>query len=133
LKKNSILFIVFVVVFLASCSQSVEYSILDEETANNMAAVSVYIEELESRKSDFKGYKVFDTSGGKKIVVISTGEPNKTFKVHKVEKSSKDTAITIVQTELPSEQRNSFVVIRLDEIVGAFYVFERVQYEGTQK
>jgi hypothetical protein len=129
--KRTTVLLLTVFIILTSCSQSVDYTILDEETVNNMTVVSDYVEELQSRKPDYKGYKVFDTSDGNKVVVISSGEPNKTFKVHKVEKSSKDTGITTVQTDLPSEQKNPYVAISLDEIVGAFYVFERVQYEGT--
>lgn len=120
-----------IVVILTSCTETVDYTILDKEKVNNMSAVSTYIDELQSSNSRYKGYKIFDISDSNKVVVISSGEPNKTLKIHNIENSSKDTAITIVQTDLPSKQKNSYLVIRLDEIIGAFYVFERVQYEGT--
>ncbi|NMD69361.1 hypothetical protein HHO41_03605 [Bacillus sp. DNRA2] len=131
MKKNILLILMLIVVFLTSCTQTVDYTILDKEKVNSMSAVSTYIDELQSSNSGYKGYKIFDISDSNKVVVISSGESNKTLKIHNIENSSKDTAITIVQTDLPSKQKNSYVVIRLDEIIGAFYVFERVQYEGT--
>jgi nitrate reductase NapAB chaperone NapD len=128
-KNIAFIFILFVG-FLTSCSQSADYTILDDETINNMPTVSTYVEKLQSDNLDYKGFKVFDTSDGK-VVVISSGEANKTLKVHKIEKSSKDTGVIVLQSDTHSEQKNPYVAINLDEIVGAFYVFERVQYQGT--
>lgn len=131
MKKHIVLINIFIVYFLTSCSQAVDYSILDEKTVDNLTSVAAYVDELQASNTDYKGFKVFDTSDGKKVVVISSGEPNRTLRVNQVEQSSKDTSITVVEVDLPSEQKNSYVVVRLDEIVGAFYVFEKVQYEGN--
>lgn len=131
MKKYIVLILILIVVLLTSCTQTVDYTILDEEKIHSMTAVSTYLDELQSSNAEYKGYKVFNISDLNKVVVISSGEPNKTLKIHNIEKSSKDTGITIVQTDLPSEQKNSYVAIELDEIIGALFVFERVKYDGT--
>jgi type II secretory pathway pseudopilin PulG len=71
LNRSIILVIILFVGFLTSCLQSVDYTILDEETVNNMTAISAYVDELQSCKLEYKGYKVFDTSDGNKVVIIS--------------------------------------------------------------
>ena len=129
MKKIILLSVSLFIIFLTGCVPSVEYSVLEEEEINDIPEVSNYVNELQSADNTYKGYKVFDTSDEDKVVVISSGEEKKALKVFEVTKSGVDTAVTVI--ELNSEQSNPIVVIRMNEIVGAFYVFERVQYDGT--
>ncbi|MGM7702388.1 hypothetical protein ACSVDE_11740 [Pseudalkalibacillus sp. Hm43] len=131
--KRLILFcLMCLTIILTSCSQSPDYSVLEEEEIKDLPTVSGYIKELQTNKKEYQGYKIFDSADDKKVVVISSGNGKSVVKVNQVEQSSKDTAITILQTDQASEHENSYVVVQIEEIVGAFYVFERVEYEEAQ-
>jgi hypothetical protein len=108
-----------------------DYTLLQEDEIKDIPDVLNYISELQSKNDKYKGYKVFNTSEGDKIVVISSGIENKTLKINEANKSSSDTALTVVGTEIKSGHKNSYIAVKIDEIVGAFYVFEKVQYEGS--
>lgn len=108
-----------------------EYIELQEDELKDIPDVFDYVNQLQTTDNKYKGYKVFNSTKGNKVVVISSGKENITLKVNEATKSGLDTSITVVETELNSGQANSYIVVKVDEIVGAFYVFERVQYDGT--
>ncbi|MFB3166582.1 hypothetical protein P5G62_005615 [Neobacillus sp. 179-C4.2 HS] len=131
MNKTILLSFLLFIFLLSGCSKSMDYTLLKEDEIKEIPDVLKYVNELQSKNDKYKGYKVFNTSDGDKIVVISSGIENKTLKINEANKSSSDTALTVVETEITSGHKNSYIVVKIDEIVGAFYVFERVQYEGS--
>lgn len=104
---------------------------MEEGEIKDIPEVINYVNELQAKNDKYKGYKVFNTSNGDNIVVISSGVKNITLKIYEAGISSLDTTITVSKTEIKSGHNNSYIAVKIDEIVGAFYVFERVQYAGT--
>ncbi len=133
MKKLILYCLVCLTIILTSCSQSPDYSVLEEEAINNLPTVSGYIKDLQTNNKDYQGYKIFDSTGDEKVVVISSGNGKNVLKVNQVEQSSKDTVVTVVQIDQASEQENSYVVVQIEEIVGAFFVYERFKYEESQR
>jgi hypothetical protein len=131
MNKTILLSFLLFIFLLSGCSKSMDYTLLQEDEIKDIPDVLNYVNELQSKNDKYKGYKVFNTSDGDKIVVISSGIENKTLKINEANKSSSDTALSVVETEINSGHKNSYIVVKIDEIVGAFYVFERVQYEGS--
>lgn len=80
-----------------------------------------------------KDIKYFTISEGKKAVVISAGKEGKNLELVDVQTSSKDTAITVEDTDDRFEGTNPYIVVGIDEIEGAFFVYDQngKEYVGS--
>lgn len=105
--KKGLVFVWLVFILLAGCK------------------IQQYIDQLQTEAIDYRGYKIFSISEGSKAIVISTGEGSKQLRIAEMHQSSKDTAVTIAETEDHSNDKNTYIVVGIEEIVGAFFVFER--------
>ncbi|MFD1019501.1 hypothetical protein [Thalassobacillus hwangdonensis] len=130
--KRKIILLMGFFLLLTGCSP--DYAILTKEEIENIPSVSSYIDQLDNEKPKYKGYKVFELSDKQQVVVISSGMANKKLNVHKVERTSKDTAITFAQTHMEDDSKsNSYTAVKLDEAVGPIFVYERVHYGGAER
>ncbi|MCF6138287.1 hypothetical protein [Pseudalkalibacillus berkeleyi] len=124
--KKGLIFMFLVSIFLVACGKdSNGYWSIEDSEINKLSEIQQYVAELQSERIDYRGYKIFNIAEGKKAVVISTGESFKKLRIAKMHQSSKDTAVTIAKTEDHSNYKNSYIVVGIEEIVGAFFVFER--------
>ncbi|MCT8136723.1 hypothetical protein H1D32_02525 [Anaerobacillus sp. CMMVII] len=126
MKKLSFL-LLLALVFLTACGNN--SWVLEDHRLGELSEIESYVNELQTERVMYKGYKVFTISEGKKAVVISLGKPGTRLDLVEVQSSSKDTVITIKKTDDRTDYKNSYIVVGLDEIKGAFYVLDENQEE----
>lgn len=121
----------FMAVILSGCGEN--FTVIEEDKMKEFPEVHNYIELLQKEKPDYRGYKVFTNEDGAKIVVISAGSGSKSLKLSRVHQSGKDTAIEFEERNIESEDVNPYLIVELDDIVGAFYVYEvqKEEIRGT--
>ncbi|MED3961311.1 hypothetical protein [Niallia taxi] len=129
MKKKSFCCVFLSFFLLSGCSSSMDYILLEEDAIKKLPDVFNYVDELQSTNTKYKGYKIFNASGKEKIVVISSGKDDVTLRVNDASKSSLDTSLTVVKVDEKSGQKNSYIAVKISEIVGAFSVLELDQYE----
>jgi hypothetical protein len=130
--KRNFLLVVLLLLLTTACSNSTEsWWVLKNDQISKIPEIQSYVNQLQTDKKDYKGYKVFTIAEGKKAVVISLGKEGKKLDLVEVHTSSKDTAITIEETEQSTEDANPYIVVGIDEIVGAFYVYAQQTEEYT--
>jgi hypothetical protein len=131
MKKSSLL-LALILILIAGCSNSEKsWWVLQNNQLDNTPEIQSYVNELQSDKKEYKGYKVFTISEGKKAVVISLGREGNELELAEVHTSSKDTAITVKESSQSSKVANPYIVVGLDEIVGAFFVYGPHEEEYT--
>ncbi|ALC89169.1 hypothetical protein AM500_04720 [Bacillus sp. FJAT-18017] len=130
--KRNFLLVVLLLLLTTACSNSTEsWWVLENDQISKSPEIQAYVNQLQTDKKDYKGYKVFTIAKGKKAVVISLGKEGKKLELVEVHTSSKDTAITIEETEQSTDDANPYIVVGMDEIVGAFYVYAQQTEEYT--
>lgn len=93
--------------------------VLSEAEINQYPPIEEYINQFENEKSDFEGYKVMDIADGKRAIVLTS---TSTLTLSNVELTSLDTAITV---ERGNEGARSFIIVLLNDIKGALYVYDQ--------
>lgn len=127
-------FLVLILLFIGTITAcGNEVKVLEQNQINKQKYVQNYINELQKNKNDYRGYKVFEISKGKSTVVISSGEEGKKLKLGEVETSSVDTSIKIEEAKEKASEKNSYIIVEIEKIEGAFYVYDKngEEYEGT--
>ncbi|WLD93421.1 hypothetical protein [Alkalihalobacillus sp. AL-G] len=123
MKKGLIVCFILFIGVLTACGN--DYWVLEKSRINELSDIQNYVNQLQNDKSEYKGYKVFTISEGKKAVVISSGEEGKELELAEVHTSSKDTAITVKEGKEDADEKNPYIVVGIDEIVGAFFVYDQ--------
>jgi len=71
------------------------------------------------KKTDFEGYKVMDIADSKRAIIINSAS---NLTLSNVELTCLDTAITV---EKGNDWARSFIVVLLNDIKGALYVYDQ--------
>ncbi len=129
--KKIILLLTLTLIVTTACSNN--SWVIENNRISESPEIETYVNQLQSDKTDYKGYKVFTFAEGKKAVVISSGKEGEKLELVDVQTSSKDTAITVEETDDSLEVTNPYIVVGIDEIEGAFYVYEQngEEYMGS--
>ncbi|WP_349409912.1 hypothetical protein [Pseudalkalibacillus sp. SCS-8] len=119
------------IILVTGCNSYVsdDYQVLELSQVEDLPDVYRYVMDLQESTPEVKGYKIFEGDGERKIIVIASGQDEKAIKIRSFHQSSKDTAITFRQVNLPTEQQNAYLIVQLEEIIGAFFVKEEVDYD----
>ncbi|MGD6873713.1 hypothetical protein ACQCU1_16160 [Sutcliffiella horikoshii] len=120
MKKIYLIIFVLMTVFLSACGSNTW--VLEKDRLDEVASVKNYVEQLQNDNTDFRGYKVFTISEGKKMVVVSSGTSNQTLKFKEADVSNNSTIITVEEESRKTEEKNSYILIGIDEIKGEFSV-----------
>jgi ABC-type Fe3+-hydroxamate transport system substrate-binding protein len=130
MKKITLLLTLTMIVTTACSSNS---WVVENNRISESPEIETYVNQLQSDKTDYKGYKVFTIAEGKKAVVISSGKEGEKLELVDVQASSKDTVITVEEALDSTEDTNPYIVVGVDEIEGAFYVYDQngEEYVGS--
>lgn len=117
--KKGIWLVLFTIVLSGCNSSSWE---LEKERAGEIKEVQAYVESLQEKTPDAKGYRVFTISEGKKMIVLSSGDENNALRLEGVSFSSEKTTITVKETNKNNGESNPYLMIGLREIKGDLVV-----------
>ncbi|WP_369903356.1 hypothetical protein [Bacillus manliponensis] len=132
MRNPLIIFCLSFLILITACDK--DLWIIEPTKVHKLPRIKNYINELQTDKVDYKGYKVFDNPDGNQIIVISSGG-NYELEIQHLHQSSKDTVIDVKVTNEKSKEKNSYVLVEVNKIIGAFYIIEDGDYdkefEGT--
>lgn len=120
MKKIYLIILVLTTVFLSACGSNTW--VLEKERLDEVESVKNYVEQLQNDNTDFRGFKVFTISEGKKMVVVSSGTSNQTIKFKEADVSNNRTTITVEEESMETNEKNSYILIGIDEIKGELSV-----------
>ncbi|MFN7253255.1 MAG: hypothetical protein ACK4M9_21145 [Anaerobacillus sp.] len=120
MKKIFLTLLVLVITFLSACSSNTW--VLEKDRLNEVGDVASYVGELQTNQTDFRGYRIFTISEGKKMVVVSSGTSNKTIEFTGADVTKNNTSISVVEVNKESDEENSYILIGLDKIEGELTV-----------
>jgi hypothetical protein len=120
MKKTFLIFIVLMLTSLSACGPNIW--ILEKDRLSELGNVEDYVGQLEGNQSEFRGYRVFTISEGKKMVVVSSGSSDKVLKFTAADVSKDTTTISVEEENKKSHEVNSYILIGIDEIQGEFAV-----------
>ncbi|MBU8907470.1 hypothetical protein KH400_12710 [Desertibacillus haloalkaliphilus] len=95
--------------------------VLEKERLGEVGSIENYVWQLQNNKSEFRGYRIFTISEGKKMVVVSTGSSDQTLKFIDADVSN-HTTITVEEENKESDELNSYILIGIDQIKGELSV-----------
>ncbi|MBM7601020.1 hypothetical protein JOC34_003441 [Virgibacillus halotolerans] len=124
MKRFSLFFLVISVsLVLTACGgDSPENNwVLEKSRVGDLPEVEDYVAGLQNNP-DTRGFKVFTISEGKKMVVVSTGNADKSLELDDVVVDSGDTKIIIDEMEKKNEEDNPYIMIGLGAIKGELFV-----------
>lgn len=131
MKKTILISFLLIFAVLTACSS--KSWVIEKSRISELPDVQNYVDKLQNNQTDYKGYKIFTISEGKKVVVISSGEHGQQLDLADVQISSKETAITVERGKEEAKEKNPYILVGIDKIQGAFYVFDQSgeEYEGS--
>ncbi|WP_373893211.1 hypothetical protein [Virgibacillus sp. CBA3643] len=120
MKKVCLILFALTVAFLTACGSNTW--VLEKDRLNEVGSVKNYVEQLQNNHTEFRGYRVFTISEGKKMVVVSSGTSNHTLEFTGAGVSNNSTTITVEEETKETDEENSYILIGIDEIKGEFSV-----------
>ncbi|MFD2923135.1 hypothetical protein ACFS6F_05145, partial [Halobacillus naozhouensis] len=118
---------VFMVIFISSIlvacgGYSPENNwVLEKSRLGEVGEIETYVTKLQNN-SDTRGFKVFTISEGKKMVVVSSGNENKSLELDNVDIVLGDTKITLSESEKKNGENNPYIMVGLGAIEGELSV-----------
>lgn len=120
MKKMYLLIFVLMIAFLSACGSNTW--VLEKDRLDEVESVKNYVEQLQNDYTDFRGFKVFTISEGKKMVVVSSGTSNQALEFNGADVSNNSTTITVEEKSTETDEENPYILIGIDEIEGGFSV-----------
>lgn len=115
-----LLLFVLMIAFLSGCSSNTW--VLEKDRLEEVESVKNYVGQLQNDYTDFRGFKVFTISEGKKMVVVSSGTSNQALKFNGEDTSNNSTTITVEEKRTETDEENPYILIGIDKIKGEFSV-----------
>lgn len=120
MKKIHLVIFVLMVAFLSACGSNTW--VLEKDRLEEVGSVKNYVKELQNEYTDFRGFRVFTISEGKKMVVVSTGTSDQVLEFREADVSNNSTTITVEEESTETEEKNPYILIGIDQITGEFSV-----------
>ncbi|MFD2922716.1 hypothetical protein ACFS6F_03035, partial [Halobacillus naozhouensis] len=95
--------------------------VLEKSRLGEVDEIETYVTKLQNN-SDTRGFKVFTISEGKKMVVVSSGNENKSLELDNVDIVSGDTKITLSESKKKNSENNPYIMVGLGAIEGELSV-----------
>lgn len=108
------------IIFLSACNSNTW--VLEKDRLSETGSVKDYVEQLQNDQTDFRGFRVFTISEGKKMVVVSTGTSNQTLEFIDANVADNSTTITVEGKSSETDEENAYILIGIDEIKGELSV-----------
>ncbi|WLR42292.1 hypothetical protein LC087_16445 [Bacillus carboniphilus] len=118
--KKLLLLVFLLLVTLSACVSNTW--VLEKDRIDEDSNVGNYVVQLQNNETDFRGYKVFTISEGRKMVVISSGSSDKTLEFSKADITENNTTISIKEINEDAKEKNSYILIGIDRIEGELIV-----------
>ncbi|WP_416150065.1 hypothetical protein ACM26V_03430 [Salipaludibacillus sp. HK11] len=119
MKKRFLTLFILLIIFLSACGHNTW--VLEKDRLSEVGGVANYVEQLQNNQSDFRGFRVFTISEGKKMVVVSTGSSDQILSFTGADVSN-NTTITVEEENKQSDEENSYILIGIDKIEGELSV-----------
>ncbi|WP_163527223.1 hypothetical protein [Halobacillus ihumii] len=95
--------------------------VLEKSRLDEVGEIETYVTKLQNNP-DTRGFKVFTIAEDKKMVVISSGNKDKSLELDNVEVVSGDTKITLSEMNRKNGEDNPYIMVGLGAIEGELYV-----------
>ncbi|SES18596.1 hypothetical protein SAMN04487944_12266 [Gracilibacillus ureilyticus] len=118
--KKAYLILFIMIIFLSACNSNTW--VLEKDRLSETGSVKDYVEQLQNDQTDFRGFRVFTISEGKKMVVVSTGTSNQTLEFIDANVADNSTTITVEGKSSETDEENAYILIGIDEIKGELSV-----------
>lgn len=95
--------------------------VLEKSRLTEVPEIEEYVMNLQT-SPDKKGFKVFTISEGRKMVVISTGNIEKSLELEDVKVDSGNTKVVLKEIENKNNEENPYLMVGLSAIKGKLFV-----------
>ena len=124
MKKTFLILIFFVTtLILVACGGYTPDNnwVLEKDRLNEDPEIENFVTSLQDNP-DKRGFKVFTISEGRKMVVISTGDAERSLELDNVKVDSGNTKVILKEMENKNDEANPYIMVGISAIKGELFV-----------
>ncbi|HJF30346.1 MAG TPA: hypothetical protein K8V56_01040 [Sporosarcina psychrophila] len=124
MKKTFLILIFFVTtLILVACGGYTPDNnwVLEKDRLNEDPEIENFVTSLQDNP-DKRGFKVFTISEGRKMVVISTGDVERSLELDNVKVDSGNTKVILKEMENKNDEANPYIMVGISAIKGELFV-----------